>query len=121
MTVTKEMVQAFLDFIKEDTWAYCGEEEKQYYHIDGLVNVEAALEAALAVMPGPAVKVEYANRSTGGFTPAPDLTSENERLKKALEKIAAFGDGQPSNIHDLQEQRYSARAIRIARAALERG
>ena len=59
MTVTKEMVQAFLDFIKEDTWAYCGEEEKQYYRIDGLVNVRAALEAAFAAMPGPAVKVKH--------------------------------------------------------------
>lgn len=52
-------------------------------------------------------------------TPPPTLAAENERLRVALEKIAAFGDGQPSNIHDLQEQRYSARATRIARAALE--
>lgn len=108
----------------------------------------ACLTAALAAMPGPAVKVkpqtdeevqqwiEACNhepardtlrhylelrRILSALTPAPDLASENERLRAALEKIAAFGDGQPSNIHDLQEQRYSARAIRIARAALERG
>jgi len=147
MTVTKEMVQAFLEFIKEDTWAYCGEEEKQYYYIDGLVNVEAALEAALAAMPGPAVTVKplewrledsrdadfprwnaewngivfsvfkawWGSKSKWGFvgggafhhteeaakaaaqadyearilsaiTPAPDLASENERLRAALEK-----------------------------------
>lgn len=143
MTVTKEMVQAFLDFIKEDTWAYCGEEGKQYYHIDGLVNVEAALEAAFAAVPGPSVKVkplewkdapvppsgeclassvvglyciphgsgifhlrfrdsialgdfstldaakaaaqaDYEARIMAAIEPAPDLASENERLRAAL-------------------------------------
>jgi acetyl esterase/lipase len=170
MTVTKEMVQAFLDFIKEDTWAYCGEEEKQYYHIDGLVNVGAALEAALAAIPGPAVKVkrlqwmtmdngdawsrptfigpiynatakgwmhrngtlneadgveaakaaaqaDYEARILSALTPAPDLASENERLRSALEEIAnaysahGYSDAMDAvqNIKDIAKEAINAK------------
>jgi len=53
-------------------------------------EVTSILTAAFAAMPGPAVRVEYANRSTGGFAPAPDLASENERLwAAAAEKVVA--------------------------------
>lgn len=81
--ITKEAIDAAMDAYREGM--YLTDDQV-------LASVTAILTAAFAAMPGPAVKVEYANRSTGGFTPAPDLASENERLRAALEFYSCQAD-----------------------------
>ena len=83
--ITKEAIEAALN-------AYYGNDVE--HGRMAMAQMEAALTAAFAAMPGPAVKVEYASRTTGGFytssalTPAPGMASENERMRSALEEIA---------------------------------
>jgi hypothetical protein len=47
-----------------------------------------------------------------------DPVSKNTGLREALSAIAAIGDTAPNNIHDHQVQRYSQKAVTIARSAL---
>jgi hypothetical protein len=144
--ITKEEIEAALN-------AYYGNDVEHGWM--AREQMEAALTAAFAAMPAPAVKVkplvptqrvdqivgaadptedeahdmavELMNWRRAALTPAPDLASENERLRKALEfvQLWAWRDDPPNAARNLSDsERLSAikyhPSILPGRAALER-
>ena len=110
--ITKEEIQAALN-------AYYGNDVEHGWM--AREQMEAAITAAFAAMPGPAVKVEYASRTTGGFyppsalTPAPDLASENERLRAAIAAYVGSVNGEPEkDIWDTEDGKPSEGADRTS-------
>jgi len=55
MVVTNEMIEAFIEDVKDGYADVCGVGDDEFF-IDGIVNVREALTAALAVAPGVEVK-----------------------------------------------------------------
>lgn len=104
--ITKEAIEAAARAMCE-AWHYSkigtpdGDAEWRRKQDQYRMQARAALTAAFAAMPGPAVKVKPLGKEfeeaifsdvetlyeATAITPAPDLASENERLRAALEKV----------------------------------
>lgn len=124
--ITKEAIEAALN-------AYYGNDVEHGWM--AREQMESAITAAFAAMPGPVVKVsredirayERGECCRAEITPATDLASENERLRAALEFVTLWAwreDPPNANRKLTDEERLSAikyhPSIRPSRAALER-